>query len=181
MFLSDTIDKTCRICRETFKSSRNKKKHMFLFHYGKQQIDGRRPTTSALPLNVLKRGPITYYSISFNQPKNFDDFFSSGVVDVFLDSVYETYRPVKEIKIQGYAEIIDQRRGETILENKRVWLTNSFNSKHFNDFVRGELRDEITKRITVKCQTGSSLHFKRFERLTAVTVPISDSKKLISS
>ena len=129
----------------------------------------------------MKRCHITYYSISFNQRKNFYDFFSSGEVDVFLDSVYETYWPIKENKIQGYAEIVNQQRGETNLENKRVWLTNSFNSKHFNDFVRGKLRDEITKRIIVNGQTGSSWHFKRFERLTVITVPISDSKKLISS
>ena len=54
LFLPDTKDKRCRIYRETFKSSRNEKKHMFLFHYGKQQIGGRGPRTSALPLNVLK-------------------------------------------------------------------------------------------------------------------------------
>ena len=120
------------------------------------------------------------YSISFNQHKNFYDFFSSGVV-VFLDSVYETYRPIKENKIQGYAEIVNQQRGETILEDKWVWLTNFFNSTHFNDFVREELRDEITKRIIVNGQTSSSLDFKRFERLTVITVPISDSKKLTSS
>ena len=112
---------------------------MFLFHHGKQQIGGREPRTSALPLNVLKRGPITYYSISFNQHKNFYDFFSSEVVDAFLDSVYETYRPIKKNKIQGYTEIVNQQRGETILEDKRVWMTNSFNSKHFNDFVRRKL------------------------------------------
>ena len=129
LFSSDTIEKTCRICRETFKSSWEQKKHAFLFHYGKQKIGGRGPITSALPLNVLKRCPITYYSISFNQHKNFYDFFSSGVVDVFLDSVYETYRPIKENKIQGYAEIVNQQRGETNLEDKRVWLTNSSNSK----------------------------------------------------
>ena len=118
LFLPDTIDKRYQICRETFKSSRNKKNHMFLFHYGKQQIGGRGPRTSALPLNVLKRGPITYYSISFIQHKNFYDFFRSGAVDIFLDSVYETYRPIKENKIQGYAEIVNQQRGETILEDK---------------------------------------------------------------
>ena len=154
---------------------------MFLFHNGKQQIGGRGPRTTALPLNVLKRGPITYYSISFNQHKNFYDFFSSGVVDAFLDSVYEIYRPIKENKIQGYTEIVNQQRGETILEDKRVWLTNSFNSKHFNDFVRGELQDEITERIILNGQSGSSWHFKRFERLTVIAVPISDPKKLISS
>ena len=120
------------------------------------------------------------YSISFNQHKNFYDFFSSGVV-VFLDSVYETYRPIKENKIQGYAEIVNQQRGETILEDKWVWLTIFFNLTHFNDFFRGELRDEITKRIIMNSQTGSNWDFKRFERLAVITVPISDSKKLTSS
>ena len=41
----------------TFKNCRTKKVHMFLFHYGgKNQIGGKRPDRSALPLNVLKRG-----------------------------------------------------------------------------------------------------------------------------
>ena len=101
--------------------------------------------------------------INISQHKNFYDFYSSGIVDAFLESVYEIYRLLKENKIQEYAEIVNQQRGEIILEDKRVWLTNSFNSKHFNDFVRGEIRDEITKRIIVNGQTGSSWHFKRFE------------------
>ena len=139
LFTPDTFDKTCRICNVIFKSPRNKKKHMFLFHYGKhKQMGGNRTQrTSTLPINVLNRGPITHYSINFTQHKNYYDFFSSGIVDAFLESVYEIYQPSKENKIQGYAEIINQQRGEIILEDKRVWLTNSFNSKYFNDFVRG--------------------------------------------
>ena len=160
-----------------------KKKHMFLFHYGKhQQIGGNRDSrTSALPITVLKRGPIAYYSINFNQHKKFYGFFSSGIVDAFLESVYEIYRPTKENKFQGYAEIANQQRGEIILEDKRVWLTNSFNSKHFNDFVRGEIRDEITKRIIVNGQSGSSWYFKRFERLSVIVISQTELKKLILS
>ena len=156
---------------------------MFLFHYRKHKQIGRNRShrTSTLPINVLNRGPITHYSINFLQHKNFYDFFSSGIVDAFLESVYEIYRPLKENKIQGYAEIVNQQRGEIILEDKRVWLTNSFNSKHFNDFVRGEIRDQITKRIIVNGQTGSSWHFKRFERLSVIVVLPTDSKKLFSS
>ena len=118
-----------------------KKKHMFLFHYGKhKQIGGNRTQrTSTLPINVLNHGLITHFSINFTQRKNYYDFFSSGIVDAFLESVYEIYRLSKENKIQGYAEIINQQRGEIILEDKRVWLTNWFNSKYFNDFVRGEI------------------------------------------
>ena len=156
---------------------------MFLFHYGKhRQIGGNRAQrTSTLPINVLNRGPITHYSINFMQHKNFYDLFSSGIVDAFLDSVYEIYRPSKENKIQGYAEIINQQRGDIILEDKRMWLTNSFNSKYFNNFVRGEIRDEITKRIIVNGQTGSSWHFKRLERLSVIVVPLANSKELFSS
>ena len=183
LFLPDTIDKTCRICNVIFKSPRSKKEHMFLFHYGKhRQIGGNRAQrTSTLPINVLNRGPITHYSINFMQHKNFYDLFSSGIVDAFLDSVYEIYRPSKENKIQGYAEIINQQRGDIILEDKRVWLTNSFNSKYFNNFVRGEIRDEITKRIIVNGQTGSSWHFKRLERLSVIVVPLANSKELFSN
>ena len=46
-------------------------------------MGGRRPGLSALPLNVLTRGPLTYYSINFEQHKNFYDFFNSSMVDVF--------------------------------------------------------------------------------------------------
>ena len=137
-------------------------------------MSGRRPELSTLPLNVLKRGPITYYSINFEQHKNFYDFFNSSMVDVFLDSIYEIFRPNTEKKFQGYAEIVNQQRVEIILQDKQVWLTNSFNSKHFNDFFRREIRDEITKRIIANGQTGSSWYFKRFQRLTIIVVSLAN-------
>ena len=109
---------------------------MFLFHYRKhQQISGNRGLrTSTLTINILKRGPITYYPINFDQHKKFYDFFSNGIADAFLESVYEIYRPSKENKFQGYAEIINQQRREIILAG-------------MVDYVRGEIRDGITKRI----------------------------------
>ena len=149
LFTPDTNKKTCQICNETFKNCRTKKNHMFLYHYRKYKHMGGNRTT-AFPINVLERGSITYFSINFVQHKKFYDFFSGGIVDAFLDSVHEIFRPDKESKFQGYAVIINQQRGEIIVEDKRVWLTNSFNTKHFNDFVRGEIRDEITKRIIDK-------------------------------
>lgn len=94
LFTPDTIDKTYRICRSTFNNARSKKKHMFLFHYGtKQHIGSSGSGTSKLPLDILRRGSITYYSISFDQHKNFYDSFSTGVVNTFLNSVYQLYRP----------------------------------------------------------------------------------------
>ena len=48
--------------------------------------------------NVLKRGTITYYSINFEQHKNFYDFFSSDILDSVIQSVYEKFTPDKECK-----------------------------------------------------------------------------------
>ena len=53
---------------------------------------------------------------------------------------------------------------------------NAFNSKHLNDFVRGEIRDEITRGVIVNGETGSSWHFNGFERLTIIVVPVSDAE-----
>ena len=103
-------------------------------------------------------------------------FFSSGIVDAFLESVYETYHPTKN-KFQEYAEIVNQQREEIILEDKRV--SYSFNSNHFNDFVRGEIWDRITKRIIANGQSGSTWYFKRFDCLTVIVVSQSESKRLI--
>ena len=96
LFEPDTLDKTYRLCRIIFDSAGNKKRHMFLFYYLQTGGRGGNLRTSDLPLNILRRGPITYYSINFEQHKNFYDFFSTDVVDIFLDSVYRVYQPDKE-------------------------------------------------------------------------------------
>ena len=169
LFLPDTIEKKCIFCDIFFKTCRQKKIHMLLFHYGtKKQFGGSKSTT--LPINILKRGSIIYFSINFTQHKVFYDFFTSDIVDDFLQSVYEVYDP-QENKIQAFFEIINQQRGEVILEDNRAWLTNSFKTKHFNVFVRGEIKNEIIKRIIANGQNGSSSFFKRFERLTIITTP----------
>lgn len=94
---------------------------MFLFRYG--QMGGNRGN-GQLPTNILKRGPITYYTISYDQHKNFYDFFSEQIVSDFLSSVCNRFNPNGVHKIQGYAEIINQQQGEFIIaESSRVWLT----------------------------------------------------------
>ena len=138
---------------------------MFFFPYGtKKQFGGSQRST--LPINILKWGSITYFSINFTQHKNFRDFFTSDIVDDFLQSVYEVYHP-RENKIQTFF----QQRGEVILEDNRAWLTNSFNTKDFNIFIRGDIKNEIIKRIIVNGQSRISWFFKRFERLTIITTP----------
>ena len=151
------------------------KKIMFLYHYGKQL--GSRTNS----INVLRRDKFEYYTINFNQHQKIYTFFDGGIVDEFIRVVHQNFKTGKHNrKFQGYAEIINQQRGETILENKRVWLTNSIESKYFNNFVMGEIRDGITKRIISNGETGSSWYFKKFNRLTIIVGPGSVSKLLLN-
>ena len=178
LFKPDSIYRSCDICQTEFANSRAKKNHMFLFHYG--QMGGNRGN-GQLPVNILRRGPITYYTISYDQHKNFYDFFGERIVDDFLSSVYNRFNPDKEYKMQGYAEIINQQQGEFIIaENTRVWLTNTYTAKYFNDYVRGSIKSDIVKRIIINGQTGSSWYFKRFSRLTVITTSVQEAKKIFS-
>ena len=133
---------------------------MFLYHYGKQFGSGTKSI-------VLKRDKFKYYMINFNQHQNIYNFFDGGLVDEFIRAVHQDFKAGKHNRtFQGYAEIVYQQRGEIFLENKRASLTNSFESKYFNNFVMSEIRDGITKRIIVNGETGSSWYFKKFSKLT---------------
>ena len=75
---------------------------------------------------------------------------------------------------------MNQQRGEIVLEDKRVWLTDVYRSKYFNDFVRGGIKDEITKIVLVNGESGSSWHFKWFDRLNMI-VSVAESIKLMTA
>lgn len=68
-----------------------------------------------------------------------------------------------------------------ITENTRVWLTNMFTAKYFNDYVKCKIRNDIVKRIIINGQTGSSWFFKRFNRLTVIFTYFEDADKLFAS
>ena len=178
MFLPDTIEKKCDFCDIIFKTCRQKKYFAFFSYGTKNQFGGSKRST--LPINILEWGSITYFSINYTQHKNCYDFFTSDIVDGFLQSVYEVYHP-QESKIQAFFEIINQQRGEVILEDNRAWLTNSFNKKHYNTFIQGEVKNEIIKRIILNGQSGSNWFFKRFERLTIITTSTKNQIQLFSN
>ena len=71
-----------------FKNCRLKKNHNFLLHYN--QVGGSRMNRQ-LPFNVLRRGPIVYYTINFLQHKNIYGFCQESLVDDFLNSVYKCF------------------------------------------------------------------------------------------
>ena len=103
------------------------------------------------------------------------------MIDTFLGVVYDAFKPEQNLlyKFQGYFEIINQQRDAERTE-KRVWLTNVFRFKHFNQFVRGEIKDEIVKRVIVNGQTGSSWYFKRFNRINIIVAPLLNELKIIT-
>ena len=183
LFEPDTIDCVCHICNVKFDTCGKKKNHMFLYHYSTKHSGCRLQTARDLPLNILKRGAITIYSANFDQHKDFYDFHISDMIDVFLDNFHLAFNSQNHMyKFQGYFEIINQQRGpEIVLEDKRVWLTNFYRFKYFNYFDRGEIKDKITKRVSVNGQSGSSWFFKRFNRLNIIVVPLLNELKLVTS
>ena len=137
LFSPDNISKRCDECKIESKSCRLKKNHNFLFHYN--QVGGSR--SQPLPINVLKRGPVIYTSINFNQHKEFYNFYEEKIADTFLNSVYERFVPDKNFMIQRYVELINYKQTEIVnLENTRVWQTNVFKGCHFNPYIRREIK-----------------------------------------
>ena len=183
LFRPDTLeDNKCYECMVVFPNSR-KKNHMFLSHYN-QRGDARNNWVS--PLNFSKRGPITYYSINFGQHRAHYDFFSGDIAGVFLDAVHRTFTQLtnQTYKFQAYFELANQQRtpnNDAFLTENRCWLTNVFRFKYFNEFLRGELKNENAKRIINNGLTGSSWFFKRSERINVIVVPLTKATKIITS
>ena len=105
LFLPDNNLRRCKKCMMEFKNSMVRKNHMFLLHCN--QSGGSR-INQQLPVNAVKRGQITYYSVNFHQHKKFYNFSKESIVDDFFDSVYAQFVRVAQVSIQGYAEIINQ-------------------------------------------------------------------------
>ena len=169
-FSPDNNSKRCGDCKMEFKSCSLKKNHNFLLHYN--QVRGSK-INRQLPINVLRHGPIVYYTINFIQHKNFYEFYQESVVDDFLNSVHEPFVSAAEDKIQGYAKAINYQQTEVVnIENTRVWLTNVYATRYFNTYARDEIKNDILKRIIFNEATGSSWIFRRFNSVTAFEVNI---------
>ena len=125
LFSPDNGSKRCDDSQIEFKCCRLKKNHNFLVHY--QQTGGSM--NQQLPVNTSRRVPVIYYSINFQQHKDFYNFYDEEIINFFSDSVKERFGPNErvEFKIQGYVEIKNYQHTEAVeLENTRVWLTNVF-------------------------------------------------------
>ena len=121
-----------------------KKKHNFLFHRN-QQIGG---AIKRELVNVLRRGPITYFSINFSQHESFYDFYNENVVNNFLNSV-------KDVFVLAYFELKNYQRTETVdLENTKVWLTHVFTNQRFVIRQNPSLFSLISFRFTLETSSN---------------------------
>ena len=95
LFSPDNTHKQRDDCRFEFEICRQKKNHNFIFHYN-QTGDSRN---QQLPINILRRGKLFYYSINFEQHKEFYGFYNERIVDDFFNSVHEIFEGGKGFKI----------------------------------------------------------------------------------
>ena len=87
--------KRCDECQMQFRNHRLKKNHNFIFHR-EQQVGGS--ANQQLPLNILRRGVITYFSMNYYQHKTFYDFFDSEkIADSFLNTFQRSFVPIKKV------------------------------------------------------------------------------------
>ena len=100
---------------------------------------------------------------------------------LIIESHFVTARG-KEFKMQVYLESKNCQRTEPVeLENTRFWLTYVYVGRYFNDFIRGEMKKDILKKVIVNGSTGSSWFFKRFNRLQVNAIDKSKYKNILSS
>ena len=181
LFSSDNNSKRWDECNITFKNFRQKKPHNFLLHRY-QQTGG---SLNQGPVNVLRHGQITYYSINFQQHNAFYDFYKESVFDKFFKSVKNIFANAekgKDYKIQSYFELKNYQRTEVVdLGNTRVWLTNVYTGTFFNDFIRNSVKEDILKGVIVNGSTGSSWLCKRFNRLQIIVTNKSSVKNIFAS
>ena len=83
--------------------------------------------------------------------------------------------------MQGYVELINYQQTETEeLENIRVWLTNVFIGRYFNQYIGGEMKKDIWKRVIINGATSSSWIFKRFNKLQVIVTDRMSFKNVMS-
>ena len=84
----------------------------------------------------------------------------------------------KEFKMQGYFELKNYQQTEIVeLENTRIWPTNVFVGRFFNELMK----KDILKRVIINGSTGSSWLFKHFNKLQFIVTDKSTFNNVLSS
>ena len=101
-------------------------------------------------------------------------------VDDFAVVFEKVFNPRKKVRLQGSMELMNYMPTDIIeLGNRRIWMTDFYECKCFNSFVKGEINNDLMKRVIVNGMTGSSKRFKSFERITFIVTDI-NKKSVVS-
>ena len=85
------------------------------------------------------------------------------------------------MKIQASMKLINYQPAEIIQleqESKRIWMTDIYSCKFFNGFVRGQIKNDLMKRVIINEMSGSSWRFKRFDHITMIVSRV-DEKSIV--
>ena len=63
-------------------------------------------------------------------------------------------------------------------ESRRIWMTDIYSCKFFNGFVRGQIKNDLMKRVIINEMSGSSWRFKRFDHITMIVSRV-DEKSIV--
>ena len=85
------------------------------------------------------------------------------------------------MEIQASMKLINYQPAEIIQleqESRRIWMTDIYSCKFFNGFVRGQIENDLMKRVIINEMSGNSWSFKRFDHITMI-VSRADKKSIV--
>ena len=172
--------KECGRCGEFLTTKLESKKHNFLKHYSV----GEEKPTEEKPIDVIRKGGITIYQISFKEHSEEYDFFDpEKIVDEFLFNVKNLFEPSTEIYFKGdfaIENIQDAPIGvpnTADIKSLRYWSINVYKAIYLNEYVLAGIRSDILKRVINNKLSGSAWHFNRFFYLNLKTIRNSEKCK----
>ena len=63
-------------------------------------------------------------------------------------------------------------------ESRRIWMTDIYSCKFFNGFVRGQIENDLMKKVIINEMSGSNWRFKRFDHITMIVSRV-DEKSIV--
>ena len=131
LFSLDTnsfYSKYCDKYKKLFSTCTEKSNHIFLQHY--QQIGGDT-SSSNHPIDIFKRGPITFFSINISAHSNSYNFFDGEkAIDNLIENVRQKFVTSNNVEVQGSVYLVNYQPAQSNvvieLEDKRIWLTDVY-------------------------------------------------------
>ena len=104
-----------------------------------------------------------------------EDFF--GVVEIkFITDGKKELVMKSTFTIQNYQPPPEDINHAIGIYEKRVWSTQAYFGKFFNEFIKVSLFNDIKKRIKVNAKTGSLWRFNRYDSVSATFNTVENQK-----